>query len=518
ILVLIVLLVIGFATISTSIMINGNANLSFNENYFNVIFTEATTDGTYNISEDKQEINYTTKNLSIVGDKAIIEYKVKNDSYQYDANVLLDPILNDQNSDKYTITYEILDSENSYSLESKRTVTAKVIVELIKSVSSPINISMKLKLNLTAVGRNEFGDDSYTIVYNGNGADSGSMANQEVSGSSETSLLANTFTKTNYSFAGWGLSPDGDALYKDQALIKELSSSGETVNLYAIWVQTVQNISNVGTLNDRLINASGYYRLEVWGAQGGTVSVYSRTMTGGYGAYATGVVKLNYNDHLYTVVGGAGSLSSNGVNTTKAGGANGGGSNTQSQWGYGGTGGGATHIALNDSRNTLANYSNAMDKVLIVAGGGGAGGVEQNGGRYTSGGNAGGIRGNNGGTYNCAGPGQGCPTSGGIGGSQTTGAAFGKGANGSSWAGAAGAGWYGGTVDGGGAGGSSYIASSNLITYNNITKRMTCYSCATSNETNNYTISNTCVSGNPTENCAKTGNGYARITFISANN
>ena len=74
ILVLIVLLVIGFATISTNIMINGNANLSFNENYFNVIFTEATTDGTYTISEDKQEINYTTKSLSNVGDKAIIEY------------------------------------------------------------------------------------------------------------------------------------------------------------------------------------------------------------------------------------------------------------------------------------------------------------------------------------------------------------------------------------------------------------------------------------------------------------
>ena len=72
ILVLIVLLLVGFATISTNIMINSNANLSFNENYFNVIFTEATTDGTYNISEDKKEINYTTKSLSNVGDKSVI--------------------------------------------------------------------------------------------------------------------------------------------------------------------------------------------------------------------------------------------------------------------------------------------------------------------------------------------------------------------------------------------------------------------------------------------------------------
>ena len=44
---------------------------------------------------------------------------------------------------------------------------------------------------------------------------------------------------------------------------------------------------------------TGYYRLETWGAQGGSYGGYR----GGYGAYATGVVFLNKNDTLYIVTG-----------------------------------------------------------------------------------------------------------------------------------------------------------------------------------------------------------------------
>src|SRR5574344_1054353 len=47
---------------------------------------------------------------------------------------------------------------------------------------------------------------------------------------------------------------------------------------------------------------SGFYKLEAWGAQGGSVSPY----TGGYGAYATGVINLRKNRILYIVVGGQG--------------------------------------------------------------------------------------------------------------------------------------------------------------------------------------------------------------------
>ena len=65
---------------------------------------------------------------------------------------------------------------------------------------------------------------------------------------------------------------------------------------------------------------------------------------------------------------------------------------------------------------------------------------------------------------------------------------------------------------GGGGGGSGYIGNSLLSN-----KAMYCYICTTSNDTNTKTISTTCNEATPTENCAKKGNGYAKITFISEN-
>ena len=62
-----------------------------------------------------------------------------------------------------------------------------------------------------------------------------------------------------------------------------------------------------------------------------------------------------------------------------------------------------------------------------------------------------------------------------------------------------------------GGGGSGYIGNS-LLTE----KAMYCYNCAESNETSTKTISTTCVNSTPKENCAKQGNGYARITLLSS--
>ena len=62
----------------------------------------------------------------------------------------------------------------------------------------------------------------------------------------------------------------------------------------------------------------------------------------------------------------------------------------------------------------------------------------------------------------------------------------------------------------GAGGGSGYIG--NLLLTN---KSMYCYNCAESTEESTKTISTTCVNSTPTENCAKSGNGYARISLIN---
>lgn len=180
----------------------------------------------------------------------------------------------------------------------------------------------------------------------------------------------------------------------------------------------------------------------------------------------------------------------------------------------GGSGGGSTHILLTES--DLSALENNLDEILIVSGGGGSSTY------YTgwngTGGHAGGYMGWTGtrltidaGKYTA-----------GTGGSQTNGGStgscggengsFGKGGSTSTWGGSGGGGFYGGGGNCGatGGGGSGYIGNS-LLTE----KAMYCYNCQESKDISTKTISTTCTSVTPKENCSKQGNGYARITLVS---
>ena len=81
-----------------------------------------------------------------------------------------------------------------------------------------------------------------------------------------------------------------------------------------------------------------------------------------------------------------------------------------------------------------------------------------------------------------------------------------------------GGGYYGGGTGGrghaGGGGGSGYIGNSLLLSSSSIIKHMACYNCTTSSALDTNTISNTKVNSTATSNSAKTGNGYAKISFI----
>ena len=256
---------------------------------------------------------------------------------------------------------------------------------------------------------------------------------------------------------------------------------------------------------------NGRYKLETWGAQGYSVN---STYFGGYGAYSVGSVQLENNTNLYIYVGQNGPGGYGNFTSYPNGGASYGASPVQ-----GGSGGGSTHIL--STKSDLSALKNNLDKILIVSGGGGASTYYK--GWNGTGGHAGGYIGGTGtrltidiGNYTA-----------GTGGSQTSGGStgscggengsFGKGGSTSSgipgtpWGGSGGGGFYGGggTCGATGGGGSGYIGNS-LLTK----KAMYCYNCQESNEISTKTISTTCTSATPTANCAKQGNGYAKITFI----
>lgn len=244
-----------------------------------------------------------------------------------------------------------------------------------------------------------------------------------------------------------------------------------------------------GNVQTYTVPITGTYKLQTWGAQGGTDS--SDSITAGKGGYAQGMVKLNKDQVLYIYIGGQGGP----TNSNGLAGYNGGGLGGLYSYGINlraGGGGGATHIA--SLSGLLSALSNNKSLVYIVAGGGGGychGGADNDKhygglGGGTNGGNS--VEPFNTGKIS-------------YGATQTTGYLFGKGqdgrnADGGGWGaqagGGCGGGWYGGNAsqymgdnsNTGGSGGSGYIGG---------------------------------VSGGSMQNGVRSGNGYARITFVSAN-
>ena len=275
---------------------------------------------------------------------------------------------------------------------------------------------------------------------------------------------------------------------------------------------TVAVYDYTGQIETLTVPHDGKYKLEVWGAQGGTAN----TAIGGYGSYSIGYTNLNAGETLSIVVGGKGGDCLN-YSTCATGGYNGGGSSCGNHDTYFSAGGGATHIAK--ETGLLSTLSSKVSSILIVAGGGGGSGfytgtLTSQYGKNNKGGNAGGYKGNSGG-----GP------SYGIGGTQTAGGkgnttgnavngSFGTGGGGASnKASGGGAGFYGGGTgfDYGSAagGGSGYIG--NIYLYD---KYMICYNCTTSTEESTLTKTVTNASETATADYAKIGNGYVKIMFI----
>ena len=265
------------------------------------------------------------------------------------------------------------------------------------------------------------------------------------------------------------------------------------------------------------IPVNGTYKLETWGAQGGSID---SNIVGGYGGYSYGQISINKNNtnQIYINVGGKGDFmedENSSDNKVFKGGYNG-GANGNYGGGGSGAGGGATHIA--STSGLLSSLSKSLSSVYIVSAGGGGANKNWYWGTF-SGGAGGGYVGNKG--YNittktyCDNYGSQVGTVG-YSGTAYDRPGFGQGGGLYDFAtGGGGGGYYGGgaiTWCSGG-GGASYIGNSALTD-----KGMYCYNCTASTATDTKTTSTTCTSSTPTANCAKQGNGYAKITILATSN
>ena len=142
------------------------------------------------------------------------------------------------------------------------------------------------------------------------------------------------------------------------------------------------NYDYTGDVQEFVAPRDGYYKIELWGAQGGNISGTgydmngnnrgNLTYTGGKGAYTTGDVYLTKSQVVYIYVGSKGSdnISLTSTENQDVGGYNGGGSLSSGQGIYGSTGGGSTDIRI--VSGTWNDFNSLKSRIMVAAGGGGA--------------------------------------------------------------------------------------------------------------------------------------------------
>ena len=154
------LLAIGFAAISTSLIINGNTKVSENTEDFSVIFTSASLDGTdvyaNVVSQDKKTITFETSELKTLNQTSVLAYEVTNNSANYDAEVQVNCNVKENTTAKYTsITNEL--ENNATVVKAKETLGGTLTVTLDKVATEEVKENYVCTLTFNAVERNELG-------------------------------------------------------------------------------------------------------------------------------------------------------------------------------------------------------------------------------------------------------------------------------------------------------------------------------------------------------------------------
>ena len=155
--VIIMLMCIGFASISTTLVINGNTKVSENMQDFDIYFSKARLDtvDVYNkvISQDKKTITFETNELKAINQTSILTYEVTNNSNNYDAEVGLTCT---PTSGEYTSITNELDAKDNI-VEARNTAKGRVTIKLNKVTTEKVNEKYTCTLSFTAVEKTELG-------------------------------------------------------------------------------------------------------------------------------------------------------------------------------------------------------------------------------------------------------------------------------------------------------------------------------------------------------------------------
>lgn len=254
---------------------------------------------------------------------------------------------------------------NANSAEFYFDITSKEADDKIKFEDNKAEFDLLIKNN-NGTNYNVF-DTSYEIILFGNDKYTFSVGNQNASdGTLVQTLKGNELLDENKVIT---IIPKENASLKlAETLEIKIKVTSPYIKEYNFPLTIVENkefaYDYSGTTDTFTAPITGKYKVELWGAEGGT---YSGTITDGTtvnipsskGAYTSGIIDLTKNEQLNLTIGGKGTFAAD-SETITAGGFNGGGGTYYKA----GTGGGATDIRYG---GTTLN-----DRIMVAAGAGGS--------------------------------------------------------------------------------------------------------------------------------------------------
>ncbi|GAA2332716.1 LamG-like jellyroll fold domain-containing protein [Dactylosporangium salmoneum] len=122
-----------------------------------------------------------------------------------------------------------------------------------------------------------FAPNTYTLNFDGNGADGGLTPAQTLTYDQSATLPANGFTRAGYTFVGWSATKNFPAAYKNQGTVKNLAPSDSTT-LYALWMPDGSHF--VTATGDGHVSVKTSVDLTGFAAEGSTVTLSATPATG----------------------------------------------------------------------------------------------------------------------------------------------------------------------------------------------------------------------------------------------
>ena len=160
IIIAIILMSIGFASVSTTLMINGNAKISEGIDDFDIYFSKVFIDNkdVYKsvVSQDKKSITFTTSELKTLGQTSMLTYEVTNNSSNYDANVSVTCVPKEGTTAKYTSIKNKFDG-NASKVLAKNSLNGTLTITLNSLPIDEVVEEYLCKLDFNALERTEIG-------------------------------------------------------------------------------------------------------------------------------------------------------------------------------------------------------------------------------------------------------------------------------------------------------------------------------------------------------------------------